>query len=162
MEHTIKDISNEKARVITIDINNTVYSDIVGKVVNLPFEKDAFDVVVCCQALEHIPLDKFSVVLSELHRVAKKRVVMSVLHGRRYFRLAVTLPFIKEKSYVIRSPLTSQTGRRKQRYWEIGRGVSRKQLVSQITRLFEIEKEYLNEINCDSRFFILKRRSVWS
>lgn len=160
-ENTIRQFSNEKTRVMTLDINYAVNSDVAGVLTGLPFANDSFDVIVCCQVLEHMPFDQFPLALSELHRVARKRVVLSLPHGGKKMTLAGSLPFSEEKRLVITSPFTKKQGKGKQHYWEIGRGVSFHHVKRQLTRLFDIEKDYLNEISCDQRFFVLRRKNVW-
>ncbi len=161
IEDNIRQLSNEKTNVLTLDINYAVNSDIAGEVTGLPFTNDAFDVVVCCQVLEHLPFERFPAALSELHRVAKKRVVLSCPHGGEHIKIAFGLPFSKEKKLVMKNPITRKHYKGKNHYWEIGRGVSKKQVTDRISRLFDIEKNFLNEISCDQRFFILKRKSIW-
>ncbi|MBI4683239.1 MAG: class I SAM-dependent methyltransferase [Nitrospirae bacterium] len=158
VENSIRQLSNDQADIITLDINNAVNSDIVGEVTGLPFGKDTFDAVLCCQVLEHIPFDMLPAALSEMHRVARKRVVISVPHGRKHIKIAVDVPFLGDRQVILKNPVAVRHCSSKQHYWEIGRGVSLNDVVRQIGRLFEIEKEYLNEISCDHRFFILKRK----
>jgi len=157
-ENSITQLSNGKTDVLTLDINNAVNSDIVGNVTELPFRTGSFDVIICCQVLEHISFDKFPAALGELHRVGGRRVVLSLPHKRKHFKIAYHIPFLKERTFIIKHPLTARHCSSKQHYWEIGRGVSRRQVVRHMTRLFSIEKEYLNEINCEHRFFILKKK----
>ena len=54
-----------------------------GDLYELPFEDDAFDTVVCSEVLEH--LDDPDRALSEVHRVARRAVVLSVPR-EPYFR----------------------------------------------------------------------------
>lgn len=51
-----------------------------GSVVALPFADDAFDVVGCFEVLEHLPGDLPRHALSEMARVARRSVVLSVPH----------------------------------------------------------------------------------
>ena len=51
-----------------------------GSVVELPFPDRAFDVVGCFEVLEHLPGDLPRRALSELARVARRAVVLSVPH----------------------------------------------------------------------------------
>jgi ubiquinone/menaquinone biosynthesis C-methylase UbiE len=159
-EGSIRQLSNKKTSVLTLDINNAVAADVVGEVTNLPFENDAFDVALCCQVLEHIPFDSFPLVLSELHRVSKRRVVLSLPHGRKHLKIVWSIPFLEEKSLIVKNPFKKNNCKSGQHFWEIGRSVSRKQVIRNIARLFDIEKEFLNEISCDHRFFILKRKKL--
>ena len=51
-----------------------------GSVVALPFADDSFDVVGCFEVLEHLPGELPRQALSELARVARRGVVLSVPH----------------------------------------------------------------------------------
>ena len=157
-ENTIQSLSNNKIHIVTLDINYAVNSDVVGEVAGLPFRNDSFDAIICCQVLEHIPYEKLALALSEMHRVARKRVVLSLPQGRKHLKIAIDAPLLGERRVILKNPVTKRQCSSKQHYWEIGRGVSHKEVVRQISRIFDIEKEYLNEISCDQRFFILKRK----
>lgn len=50
----------------------------VGEVHSLPFADSAFDVVVCNDVIEHLPLAIYEKALGELVRVAKKYVIVTV------------------------------------------------------------------------------------
>ena len=54
----------------TIDIDQDLKPDYIASVLDLPFDDDSFDLVVCFQVLEHIRYEEFSKALSELHRAA--------------------------------------------------------------------------------------------
>ena len=53
---------------------------VAGSVVDLPFPDRSFDVVGCFEVLEHLPDDLPRKALSELSRVARQAVVLSVPH----------------------------------------------------------------------------------
>ena len=53
---------------------------VAGSVVDLPFPDRSFDVVGCFEVLEHLPDDLPRNALSELGRVARQAVVLSVPH----------------------------------------------------------------------------------
>ena len=53
---------------------------VTGSVVDLPFPDRSFDVVGCFEVLEHLPGDLPRKALSELGRVARQAVVLSVPH----------------------------------------------------------------------------------
>jgi len=55
---------------------------VCGDITNLPFENSCFDTVVCTHALEHI--EDGNKALSELLRVAKKRVIVVMPCQREY------------------------------------------------------------------------------
>ena len=60
---------------------------VAGSVTALPFPDDAFDVVGCFEVLEHLPGDLPRQALTELARVAREAVVLSVPH-EPWFSLA--------------------------------------------------------------------------
>lgn len=158
VEGLVSQLSESHTRVVTLDINAALKPGVAGSVTDLPFSEDAFDAALCCQVLEHIPFERFAAAMGELRSVAKKRVVISLPHGRKHLRISCTLPFAGEKTIIIKNPLTKRVCSSRQHFWEIGRGVSRAQVVGQLSPLFQIEKEFLNEINCDHRFFVLTRK----
>ena len=47
-----------------------LFRSIRGKVQELPFEDDEFNLVICCECLEHVPQNEIDKALSELRRVA--------------------------------------------------------------------------------------------
>jgi len=49
-----------------------------GDVAALPFESGSFDLVTCLEVLEHLPFGVFERALSELQRVSKKYIIISV------------------------------------------------------------------------------------
>jgi ubiquinone/menaquinone biosynthesis C-methylase UbiE len=49
-----------------------------GDVLDIPLESNSFDCVSCLQVLEHIPANTYSLALSELARVSKKYIIISV------------------------------------------------------------------------------------
>jgi len=53
---------------------------VAGSIVDLPFADRSFDVVGCFEVLEHLPDDLPRRALSELARVARQAVVLSVPH----------------------------------------------------------------------------------
>ncbi|MDH4028064.1 MAG: class I SAM-dependent methyltransferase [Nitrospirota bacterium] len=126
-ENSINILSENRIKIVTIDINDAVNPDVAGDVISLPFRDNSFDAAICCQVLEHIPFDRFPAALSEISRVAKKRIILSVPHKRKHLKLAVSIPFLGDKQLIIKSPLTKRYCSSKQHFWEIGRGVSRKE-----------------------------------
>jgi len=157
-ENSIKLLTNKKTKVLTLDINSSLIPDTVGDITHLPLKKESFDASLCCQVLEHIPFEQFSPALSELHRVTRKRVVLSLPHGRKHIRISYNVSKLGEKNIIIKNPLTKKICTARRHHWEIGRSVSRKQLISELLKFFTIEKEFFNEINCYHRFFILKKK----
>ena len=157
VEKTIQ-LFNPEVNIVSLDINPSLKPDIIGSALNLPFKKGSFDSILCAQVLEHIPFESFDAVMKELHSVTKNNVILSIPHKRKYIKINLKIPFTEEKTIIIKHPFTKKRLVSKQHHWEIGRKVSRGQVMRSIMKFFDLEKEFLNEINCDHRFFILKKR----
>jgi len=72
------DVSND-ALELAADANPGA-AFVVGSIVDLPFPDHSFDVVGCFEVLEHLPGDLPRRALSELARVSRRAVVLSVPH----------------------------------------------------------------------------------
>jgi len=64
--------------VTTCDYDPSLSPDIVADAAELPIETDAYDVVVCCQVLEHLEFEHARRALCEIGRVARVGAVVSV------------------------------------------------------------------------------------
>lgn len=112
--------------VTTVDIQPELKPDVVASVTDLPFDGESFDVAMCCQVLEHLPLEQFVPALSELARVSRKAVVVSLPEARPHYELAFRLPGLQFKRVVGSRPKRVPQGRIQRvwaesgHYWEIG------------------------------------------
>lgn len=108
----------------TLDIQPHLKPDICASVLQMPFTDASFDVVLCCQVLEHLPFERFGDAIAEIARVARKRIVISLpdqrrhlalefRFGRRSWRLGVSLPRSRQ-------PIPQWRRDRMGHYWEIG------------------------------------------
>jgi SAM-dependent methyltransferase len=57
------------ARYVALDLRVTPLVDLVGRAEQLPFPNDFFDLAICTQVLEYVPVPQLAV--GELHRVLK-------------------------------------------------------------------------------------------
>ncbi len=63
-------------QVTTLDIQPELKPDLVGSVTDVPAPPDSFDVVLCCQVLEHLLFNQLSDALVELSRVSRQAVIL--------------------------------------------------------------------------------------
>lgn len=149
--------------VKTCDINKNLNPDIIADIKDLPLEENSFDTILACQVLEHIPFSDLEKALSELKRVARRNVIISIpythyyLEGmfkivfpffERQFRLSIKLPFLKKK-----------IENREEHYWEMGTsGYSKKMIKNLIKKYFKISEEFKPILNSNRYFFILEKR----
>jgi len=112
--------------VTTVDVQEELAPDVVGSVLELPFEDGAFDASLCSQVLEHLPFEHFATGVSELRRVVKRGVVMSVPDCSSYYELTARLPkigFVTRAMSRTRTPTEKYKARALEQsghYWEIG------------------------------------------
>lgn len=62
-------------KYIREDIPN--WEKVIADARNLPFPDNSFDLVMCCEMIEHVPVEDHEKVLTELIRVAKKCVYVT-------------------------------------------------------------------------------------
>jgi SAM-dependent methyltransferase len=79
--------------VTTVDIDPALSPDILGSATELPFENRSFDVVVCCEVLEHLPFEQSRRAMSEVARVSRTGAVISVPDNRPWVGVASPLYF---------------------------------------------------------------------
>lgn len=65
------DISSKALRYIKTE-------KILGDIINLPFQEDSFDLIVCSEIIEHLTEEDFIKAISEVQRVSKKYILITV------------------------------------------------------------------------------------
>jgi len=116
-------LRNAGVDVHTLDFDERLGPDTVGSVLELPFDDGAFDLVCCCETLEHIPWDDFAPALRQLRRVARRWALISLPDVTPYVRahLEVSRQEKFRKMYELpnRNPLPHVFDG--EHYWEIGK-----------------------------------------
>jgi ubiquinone/menaquinone biosynthesis C-methylase UbiE len=109
--------------VTTVDIAPDLAPDIVASVTKLPLAEQSFDAVVACEILEHIRFEDVPQALSEIARVTKRHVIISLPHpGNILFSAIVKVPFLKLFSIRIQVPFFWKTHVfNGEHYWELGK-----------------------------------------
>ena len=149
--------------IFSIDIEKDLSPGLVASVLHLPFKSNSYDVVACFEVLEHLRFEDFLKSLSELHRVAKHKVILSLPDVNHYFVLNLSVPFYG----IARKILTYNFSMKKNvkvchdHYWEIGLdGYPLSKIMKNIQKVgFFIEKQYRVFENPYHRFFVLKKQS---
>lgn len=147
-------------RIVTLDINKNLHPSICGSIMNSPFKSEVFDVVSCCEVLEHLPYEQFPVALEELYRLSKNRVLISVPDSSSMYRFWIQIPKIGEIQKLIKLPFKRELKHVYDgyHYWEIGRkGFSLEKIQKEIISFgFKILKTY-RVFEFYHRFFVLEK-----
>jgi ubiquinone/menaquinone biosynthesis C-methylase UbiE len=109
----------------TLDIQPDLNPDIIASADRIPSENNSFDVILCCQVLEHLPYNDFKKCLQEFSRVAKKGCILSLPDSSRWYYGKIKLPLIGEVFVNLPSIKRSQRFPRERystmgHHWEIG------------------------------------------
>jgi hypothetical protein len=147
-------------RTFTLDINKELWPSICGSVINSPCKSEIFDVVACCEVLEHLSYQQFTVCLKELNRLSKDRVLIAIPDSSSMYRFWIQIPLIGEFQKLIRLPFKRELPHiyDGHHFWEIGRkGFSLERIMKDIRSSgFEIIKTY-RVFEFFHRFFVLKK-----
>jgi len=148
-------------QITTCDFDKTLRPDIVADIRDLPFKSKSFDTILACQILEHIPFDDVKKALSELKRVSKKNVIISIPYTHFCIEniFKITLPFFERQLYfTIKILWPSKVIQEKEHYWEMGRkNYSKRKIINLINQYFKICKKFQPILNSNRYFFILKK-----
>lgn len=107
--------------VTTLDFDPKITPNIVGDVTSLPIANDAFDCVLAAEVLEHIPFAEFGTALSELRRISKGYVVISL--PAPFVGISALLNFsgLQERGMHFGVPFLVNHKFDGQHYWELGK-----------------------------------------
>lgn len=120
LEFVLKSAGKE---VTSVDLDPRTLPDIVADVTGLPFADASFDAVCAYQVLEHLPFERLSRALSEMQRVARRRVFLSLPDSRRWIRLLLDLPVWRgyQQRLISVGKAKANPPSLNEHYWEIGR-----------------------------------------
>lgn len=154
-------LSQRGLQIDTLDIDPELNPTFVGSVTSIPIDSNSYDCVVCYEVLEHMPFDCFFIALSELCRISKKWVIISLPDASRSYRILARLPLGLKIKW--RIPVPNIPARKlpesDEHFWEIGTQgfpLSRIESVIGETPLI-ITKTYRVFEHIRHRFFIMSK-----
>ena len=93
----INRLISEYGRVVGLDqsqeaLRHVKAEKILGSIESLSFPDKSFDLVLCCEVLEHLPFEIYPRVLTELERVARKYIIVTVPNNEDIRRALIVCP----------------------------------------------------------------------
>ncbi|MBQ3292949.1 methyltransferase domain-containing protein [Candidatus Saccharibacteria bacterium] len=154
--------------VKTLDFDKNLKPDYVGSVTDVKnvLGKDKFDVIMCCQVLEHIPFSKFETTIKQLSEYTKEKLILSLPNNNRKYLFSFQLPrpLGKRKKIVLikrhfAEPWDINKHGGKEHYWEIDAKAcpTRKEIKNIVKKYFLSLKFYTLFENPYHMFFILEK-----
>lgn len=148
----------------SMDLAADLSPDFLGSVDNMSNISDkSFDLVCAFEVLEHLPFEKFSQALSELKRVSRGWVIISLPHWGRHFSLEIRIPYFKKLHWQFKVSFPKIRHEFKgQHYWEIGKAeYGLKKIKQKIKNIgLEIVGDYVVFDSPYHHFFVLKTKGL--
>jgi SAM-dependent methyltransferase len=158
LKHTLS-IHRNDITYKTLDIAEDLHPDYKGSVTEIPLPDASYDAVCAFQVLEHIQFEDFEKALSELNRVSRKYVFISLPHFGPSFEFWFKIPFVRRIKWATKLWFPKEHTFDGQHYWEIGKkGYSSSKVRSTITKHFSIINEYVPFENQYHHFYILEKK----
>jgi SAM-dependent methyltransferase len=156
-----KILASQGIKVYTFDFDAALHPDFVGNLTDIHqvLHGNQFDVVLCCQVLEHLPYENFEPVLQQLKLIAG-HVIISLPYSAIKYKIEIKFPVIKQvKLPVYIHKFWRTITFQGEHYWEIGQGAYTKRKISNsIKRFFTIKKRFIAPYNQYHLFFILTKK----
>jgi SAM-dependent methyltransferase len=145
----------------TLDPDPDLAPDYVGSVLKLPFADTAYDVVCAFQVLEHLPFQQSLKGFSEMARVARQNVIISLPDAKPVWRFAVQIPKSVPCQVLLPHPAWPKVHKFDgEHYWEINRaGYALKEVIESFTSIAGVDlvKTYRVKENPYHRFFVFNQ-----
>jgi SAM-dependent methyltransferase len=146
----------------TVDIASELEPDYLATVTELPFVAEAYDLVCSFQTLEHLPYEQSLRAFSEMVRVTRQYVVISLPDAQTMWRYMFDLPKLGYFQFLVPRPrLRPQVHRFDgQHYWEVNKsGYPLSKVIEDFCHQAEVEliRSYRVKENPYHRFMVFKK-----
>ncbi|MDR2424092.1 MAG: class I SAM-dependent methyltransferase [Prevotellaceae bacterium] len=152
-------LSMQGIKVSTFDFDEKLHPDFTGNVAEIDkvLQGKHFDVLLCCQLLEHLPYDFFEGILQKMKCVADN-VIISLPYSPRNYYVSIKLPLLENRKINIDIHRYYSTFKfNGEHYWEIGwKGYRKQKIRKSIEKYFSITKCFTAINNRYHLFFVLK------
>lgn len=146
-------------QVITLDPDPELRPDIVGSALALPLTDDAVDLTCAFQVLEHLPYSDALLAFSEMTRVARRHVVISLPDAKPLWHYRVHVPHIGSRDLWMARPFHRP---RKhvfdgEHHWEINvEGFPLQRVCHDLGRMARLIRRFRAPDNAYHHFFVFE------
>lgn len=145
-------------RYHSLDFADDLKPDTVGEITNIPFKDAEFDAICAFEVLEHLPFESFEKAVSEMFRVARRYVLISLPHFGPPFLIDIKIPLLPRIRFAFKLPFPSKHVFNGQHYWEIGKkGYPASRIRSVLRNYGTIVSEFVPFENQYHHFFVLRK-----
>lgn len=146
------------------DNDRNLNPDVVMDIGELPFAAESFDIVSACEVLEHLPFEFLTKILTELKRVSRRYVVISVPYITiNVYGFIKPIPVVKPIYFLrrIMEAFFIRHGNDPEHKWEMGRRGHGRKLVRKIIEGtgLGIKEEFTPFLNPCHYFFVLEKKN---
>lgn len=148
--------------VDTFDFAVELRPDFIGDVTSMDFADNSYDVVCAFQMLEHLPYQMSLKAFSEMVRVSRRGVLISLPDSKRTYRMCAHLPRFGEINFFITKPTFSPAKHvfDGEHYWEVNKsGYELAKIIADFSRFAHLDNTYRVSENMYHRFFIFNKNS---
>jgi hypothetical protein len=155
-------LTRRHIRVYELDMMLDIEPDAVGNVTAIPFRDNSFELVMCCQVLEHLPYDQFAPTLAEIARVAQRDVILSLPNNGHALSVSLTQFGFDQRHVLIDLSRIIPRGEfipYTHHHWEIGwRGFPVERILAAMQEAgLRVERHYRVPERPYQHFFICKK-----
>lgn len=149
--------------VETLDIDTDLEPDYVASADQLPFVDNAYDMVCAFQVLEHVPYETTLTIFSEMARIARQHIVISLPDARPAWPYSIHVPLKGELKFLIPKPWKGPWEHQcdGEHYWEVNKkGFSLKMIKHNLEHAasVQLKKTYRVPENPYHRFFLFNAK----
>src|SRR5439155_16473810 len=126
----------------------------------MPFADGSFDCLLIAEVLEHLPFEQFPECLTELRRVARRHVIITLPCPLAGFHLGLNLPILEPIFLSLGVRQLSRPRFDGQPYWELDRlGYPKRRIRAAICQAgFRVTREFRPGLSLYNYFFILDKK----
>lgn len=153
-----------EVEVTTVDVNPVLQPDVCGSILDLTslLNEKCYDVVLCAEVLEHLPLAEFDECLQQLAASTAKNAILTLPSCMRSpidLGFTLKIPHLKRCYARMYLPLFRRAIA-SEHYWEIGseRETSMAAIKKRIARYFKIERVFREFTKSYHIFIVLRKR----